>query len=84
MLRSYLKNPKTSDVMHYTKISENKATLFFYRRKHLTQNSGRFMLNQSKEVFCICVWCQESRDSIKKEPEPNVYEVYLKAVYVLM
>ena len=35
MLLSYphLKNPKTSDVIYYTKISENKATLFFYRGK---------------------------------------------------
>ena len=29
------------------------------------------MLNQSKEVLCICVSFQESRDSIKEEPETN-------------
>ena len=32
------------------------------------------MLNQSKEVLCICFSFQESRDSIKKEPETNFYE----------
>ena len=31
------------------------------------------MLNQSKEVLRICVSFQESRDSIKKAPETNVY-----------
>ena len=31
------------------------------------------MLNQSKEVLCICVLFQESQDSIKEEPETNVY-----------
>ena len=31
------------------------------------------MLNQSKEVFCICVSFQDSLDSVKEEPETNVY-----------
>ena len=35
------------------------------------------MLSQSKEVLCICESFQESRGSIKEEPEPNVYDVYL-------
>ena len=35
------------------------------------------MLNQSKEVLYICVSFQESRDSIKKEPETNVYDMFL-------
>ena len=35
------------------------------------------MLNQSKEVLCICVSFQESRDSIKKEAEKNVYAMFL-------
>ena len=35
------------------------------------------MLNQSKEVLCICVSFQESRISIKGEPETNVYDMFL-------
>ena len=35
------------------------------------------MLNQSKEVLCIYVSFQESRDSIKEEPETNVYDMFL-------
>ena len=31
------------------------------------------MLNQSKEVFCICVLFQESQKSIKEQPETNIY-----------
>ena len=31
------------------------------------------MLNQSKEVLCICVSFQESRDSIKEGPQTNIY-----------
>ena len=31
------------------------------------------MLHQSKEVLCICVSFQEPRDSIKEEPETNIY-----------
>ena len=31
------------------------------------------MLNQWKEVSCICVSFQESRDSIKEKPEMDVY-----------
>ena len=31
------------------------------------------MLNQSKKVLGICVSFQESQDSIKEEPEINVY-----------
>ena len=31
------------------------------------------MQNQSKQMLCICVLFQESRDSIKEEPETNVY-----------
>ena len=40
----------------YSKISENMATVLFYRRKkrkHSCRNSGRSMLNQSKEVPCF-------------------------------
>ena len=35
------------------------------------------MLNQLEEVFCICVSFQEFRDSIKEEPETNVYGMFL-------
>ena len=35
------------------------------------------MLNQSTEVLCICVSFQESRDSIKEEPENKVYDVFI-------
>ena len=55
-------------------------TLFFYwrkQRKASRRNSGRSMLNQSKEVLCICVSFQEYRDSIKEEPENNVYDMFL-------
>ena len=31
------------------------------------------MLNESKEVLCICVSFEKSQDSIKEEPETNVY-----------
>ena len=31
------------------------------------------MLNQSKEVLWICVSFQESQESMKEEPEMNVY-----------
>ena len=31
------------------------------------------MLNQSKEVLCICVSFEEFRDAIKEEPETNVH-----------
>ena len=34
------------------------------------------MLNQLKEVLCICVSFQETRDSIKEEPEMNVYDMF--------
>ena len=35
------------------------------------------MLNQPKEELCICVSFQEAQDSVKEEPEANVYDVYL-------
>ena len=35
------------------------------------------MLNRSKEVLQICVLFRESRDSIKEEPETNVYDMFL-------
>ena len=35
------------------------------------------MLNQSKEVLCICVWLQESQDSVKEETEMNTYDMFL-------
>ena len=55
-------------------------TLFFYwrkQRKTSCRNSGRSMLNQSTEVLRICVSFQESRDSIKEEPENKVYDVFI-------
>ena len=41
------------------------------------------MLNQSKKLLCICVSFQESRDSIKGEPETNVYDMFLIILDVL-
>ena len=35
------------------------------------------MLNQSKDVLCICAWFQESWDTIKEEPETNFYDVFI-------
>ena len=49
------------------KLSENKTE----------GNGGGSMLNQPKEVLCICVWFQELRDSIKEEPETKVYDMFL-------
>ena len=34
------------------------------------------MLNQWKEMLCICVSFQEFRDSVKEEPETNVYYMF--------
>ena len=42
-------------------------------REPSRRNSGRSMLNQSKEVLCICVSFQESRDSIKEELETYMF-----------
>ena len=42
-------------------------TLFFISKKKRKKNSGRSLLNQSKEGLCICVSFQESQDSIKEE-----------------
>ena len=46
------------------KFYENKETLFLIGEDKTRRNSGRSMLNQSKEVLCICVSSQESRNSI--------------------
>ena len=43
------------------------------KQKPQRRNSGSSMLNQPKEVLCICVRFQGSQDSIKEEPEKNVY-----------
>ena len=52
---------------------ESKMVLFFYRPKqnknHQRRNSGRSMLNQSKELLCIYVSFQESQESIKEDAE---------------
>ena len=48
---------------------------FFIGEYKMKRNSGRSMLNQSKEVLSICVSFQEYRDSIKEEPETNVYDI---------
>ena len=50
---------------------------FFIGENNTKRNSGTSMLNQQKEVLCICVSFQESRDSIKEEPETNVYNKFL-------
>ena len=42
-------------------------------REPSRRNSGRSMLKQSKEVLCICVSFQESRDSIKEELETYMF-----------
>ena len=65
----------TANEVYYTKISEIKAALFFYRQKQ--NEKPRSMLNQSKEVLCICVSFQESGDLIKEKPEVNVYDMFL-------
>ena len=43
------------------------------KQKQSLRNSGRSMLNQPKEVLCICVPFQESRDTIKEQPETSIY-----------
>ena len=47
------------------------------KQKPQRRNSGRSMLNQPKEVLRICVPFQGSQDSIKEEPEKNVYDMFL-------
>ena len=47
------------------------------KRKPSRRNSGRFMLNLSKEWLCIYISFQESRDSIKEEPKTKVYDMFL-------
>ena len=47
---------------------------FFIGENKVKGNTGRSMLNQSKEVLCICFLFQESRDSIQEEPETNFCE----------
>ena len=61
------------------KISENKAT----KRKPTRKNSGRYMLNQSKEVLCICVQFQGFGGSIKEELKRNVYDIFIILVEIL-
>ena len=46
---------------------------FFISENKTKRNSAKSMLNQWKEVRCICVSFQESRDSIKEKPEMDVY-----------
>ena len=53
-----------------------RLSLFIGKNK-TKRNSGRSMLNQLKEVLCICVSSQEFRDSIKEGPETNVYDMLL-------
>ena len=50
---------------------------FFIGESKTKRKSGRSMLNQSKEVLCICVSFQESQNLIKEEPETNVYDMFL-------
>ena len=45
-------------------------SLFLIDENKTKRNSGRSMLNQSKEVLCICVLSQESQDSVT-----NVYDM---------
>ena len=47
------------------------------KRKPSRRNSGRFMLNLSKEWLCIYISFQESRDSTKEEPKIKVYDMFL-------
>ena len=66
--------------MLYENVREQCDSLFLQaktKQKSSRRNSGRSMLNESKEVLCICVSFQESRDSIKEEPEMNVYDMFL-------
>ena len=48
-----------------------------HKRKTSPRNSGGSMLNQSKEVLCICVPFKKFRDSIKGEPETKFYDMFL-------
>ena len=58
-------------------MSENKATHLFIGKNKTKRNTGRSMLNQSKEVLCICVSFQEFRDSVKEKPETNANNMFL-------
>ena len=50
---------------------------FFISENKTKTNGGRSMLNQSKDVLCICVSFENSRDSIKEKPVTNVYDMFL-------
>ena len=54
-----------------------RLSLFFIGENKTERNGGRSMLNQSKDMLCIFVSFQESRDSIKEEPETRVYDMFL-------
>ena len=51
-------------------------SLFLIDENKTKRNSRRSMLNQSKEVLCICVLFQESQDSVKEDPGTNVYDMF--------
>ena len=47
------------------------------KREPSRRDSGGSQPNSVEEVLCICVLFQESRDSIKEEPEKNAYYIFL-------
>ena len=53
-------------------IGENKT-------KPSRRNSEKPKPNQPKEFLCIYVSFQESWDSIKEEPETNVFDLFLSS-----
>ena len=63
----------------YENIREQEDYLFYRQKQNENshaKNRGRSMLNQSNKVLCICVSLQESRESIKEEPEMNIYDIF--------
>ena len=50
---------------------------FFIGQNDTKRNSGRSLLNQSKEVLCIFVLFQKFRDLMNDEPETHVYNTFL-------
>ena len=61
-------------------MSENEVALFFIcetKTKPITQNSGRSILNQSKEMLCICFVSRILRLKKKK----NQKQTFMKCFY---
>ena len=60
-----------------TKFLRLRWLCFFIGQNDTKRNSGRSLLNQSKEVLCIFVSFQKFRDLMNDEPKTHVYDAFL-------